>query len=201
MLVLANLGLLLNMVFKFRIAVLVEQPLEDGFLDLLVIFLLKKVIVEKFHGADDEHFPALLTRVEGTDWPIGWERNGTTRQDRHSRSADIKSRTVRIDEFKTAILISLNHFIFILVSLCILASLLLGLLSSAISDAHKLLIKYTVADEGLLGVKVLVKVLPYDGIAINADTDLLEQGVNVGIKSTFTAFLHDDECGTTILNE
>ena len=161
MLVLANLGLLLNMVFKFRIAVFIEQPLEDGFLDLLVIFLLKKVIVEKFHGADDEHFPALLTRVEGTDWPIGWERNGTTRQDGHSRSADIKSRTVRIDEFKTAILISLNHIILLpLITLCILALLRCLLLRLSIGNTYQLFVEDTVSNESLLRMQVLIKMLP-----------------------------------------
>ena len=49
-LVFANLRLILNMILEFRIVVPAEQPPEDSLLNLLVIFLLKEIIVEKLHG-------------------------------------------------------------------------------------------------------------------------------------------------------
>jgi hypothetical protein len=48
-LILANLRLVLDMILEFRIVVSTEQPPEDGLLNLLVVFLLKEVIVEKLH--------------------------------------------------------------------------------------------------------------------------------------------------------
>ena len=49
MYLLAYFRLFLDMVFKLCILALVEKPLENGLLNLLVIFLLKEVIVEKLH--------------------------------------------------------------------------------------------------------------------------------------------------------
>lgn len=47
--VLANLGLLFYMIFELGVVVAAKQPLENGFLNLLVVFLLKELIVEKLH--------------------------------------------------------------------------------------------------------------------------------------------------------
>ena len=54
MLVLTDLGLFFDVSLKLSITIATEQPLEDGFLHLLVILLLKEIIVEKFHGGHDK---------------------------------------------------------------------------------------------------------------------------------------------------
>ena len=78
MLILANLRLFLDMVFKLCILALIEKPLEYCLLNLLVIFFLKELIVEKLHGSEHEEFTTTLTRIESTDGSVCWETDRTT---------------------------------------------------------------------------------------------------------------------------
>ena len=47
--VIANLRLFLDVLFKFSIAVSAQKPLEDGLLHLLVVLLLEEVVMEKLN--------------------------------------------------------------------------------------------------------------------------------------------------------
>ena len=47
MLIFLNLGFFLNTFLELSISICVKQPLEDGLLNLLIVFLFKEVIVEK----------------------------------------------------------------------------------------------------------------------------------------------------------
>ena len=78
MLILADLRLFLDMVFKLCISALVEKPLEYCLLNLLVIFFLKELIVEKLHGSEHEEFTTTLTCIESTDGSVCWETDRTT---------------------------------------------------------------------------------------------------------------------------
>ena len=78
MYLLAYLRLFLDMVFKLCILALVEKPLENGLLNLLVIFLLKEVIVEKLHGCEHKEFSTTLACIESTDRSVCWETDWTT---------------------------------------------------------------------------------------------------------------------------
>ena len=78
MLVLADLRLFLDMVLKLCIIVLIEEPLEDCLLNLLVILFLKELIVEKLHRAEHKKFSTTLTRIESTDGPVSWETDWAT---------------------------------------------------------------------------------------------------------------------------
>lgn len=49
MVVLTDLGLLLHVTLELGLPVLAEQPLENGFLNLLVVFVLEELIGEKLH--------------------------------------------------------------------------------------------------------------------------------------------------------
>lgn len=49
MLILADFWFLFDVIFELGVVITTEQPLEDCLLNLLVVFLLEKVIVEKLH--------------------------------------------------------------------------------------------------------------------------------------------------------
>lgn len=49
MVVLINLRLLLNIIFEFGVLILVEQPLENSLLNLLIVLVFKEFISEEFH--------------------------------------------------------------------------------------------------------------------------------------------------------
>lgn len=53
-LVLADLRFFLNVVLKLCIVVPAEQPAENGLLNLLIVFLFKKFVMEKLHGTQDK---------------------------------------------------------------------------------------------------------------------------------------------------
>ena len=108
MLILAYLRLFLDMVFKLCILALVEKPFENGLLNLLVIFLLKELIVEKLHGSEHKEFSTTLTCIESTDRSVCWETDWTTRENRYGGAVHIQRCSIRIDKLKATILISLN---------------------------------------------------------------------------------------------
>ena len=87
------------MVFELSVIVLIEKPLEDGLLDFLVVLFLKKLIVEKLHRCHDEELTASLARIEGTNGPVGWERDRTRRHYGYGWSVHIQSCSVGINEF------------------------------------------------------------------------------------------------------
>lgn len=62
--VLADLGLLLHVTLELGLPVLAQQPLEDSFLDFLVVLILEKLIRKKFHRSHHKKFPTLLTTVK-----------------------------------------------------------------------------------------------------------------------------------------
>ena len=151
------------MVFKLCIVITTEQPLEDCLLNLLVVFLFKEVIMEKPDRRKDKQLSALCTLVKSSDRSIRRETDWTTRHYGYGRSTDIQSGAIWINELETAILISFNQIILVdCVSLGVLASLLVGLLRLALSDSDEFFVEYTVSNEGLLWVQVLVEVLPDD---------------------------------------
>jgi len=49
-------------------------------------------------------------------------------------------------------------------------------------------------------VQVLVKVLPDDGISVHTNTNLFQEGVDVGVKFAFTSLLHDYHGTASALN-
>ena len=201
MLILAYLRLFLDMVFKLCILALVEKPLENGLLNLLVILLLKELIVEKLHRAEHKKFSTTLTRIESTDGPVGWETDRTTWENRHGGTVHIKRRSIRIDKLKATVLIALYEVIRISSEFfCIFTSLLSGLFGLAFGDTHEVLIKNAVTNEALFRVQVLVEVLPDNWVTIDTDTDLLQEGINIGVDSAFTSLLHNYERAASALN-
>ena len=119
--------------------------------------------MEKPDRRKDEQLSALCTLVKSSDRSIRRETDWTTGHYGHGRSADIQSGAIWVNELETAILISFNQIILVdCVSLGVLASLLVGLLRLALSDSDEFFVKYTVSNEGLLWVQVLVEVLPDD---------------------------------------
>ena len=49
-------------------------------------------------------------------------------------------------------------------------------------------------------MQVLVEVLPNDRVRVDADANLLQEGIDVGIQSRFTTFLHHNHGATAILD-
>ena len=87
------------MVFEFSVIVLTEKPPEDSLLDFLVVLFLKKLIVEKLHRCHDEELTTSLARIESTNGPVGWERDGTRRHYGYGWFVHIQSCSIGINEF------------------------------------------------------------------------------------------------------
>ena len=181
------------MVLELGVIITAKKPFEDGFLNLLVVLLLEKVIMEKLDGAEHEELAAARTNIESANRTICGETDRTTGDDRDCWAVHIECGTIWIDEFEATILVALNQLILAnCVSLGILARLGIRLLGFALGDAHDLLVEDTVADEGLLRVQVLVEVLPDDRIRIHTNAHLLQESINVRVQSALASFLHDD---------
>lgn len=158
MLLILNLGLILDVLFELSITVSAEQPSENGFLNLLVVLVFEEVVREEFHGAHNEELSTLLALVEGTDGAVWREGNRSRTQDGNGRLAHIQGSTVGVHELETAILITLSKLILgVLVALGVLALLLLSGFGFTLGDADEFFVKATIANVGLLRVQVLEK--------------------------------------------
>ena len=192
MLILAYVRLFLDMIFKLCILALVQKPFENCFLNLLVIFFLKELIVEKLHRSEHKEFSTSLTCIESTDRSVCWETDWTTWENGYRGAEYIQSCSVRIDKPKSTILISLYKIFMISSNLSsVFTSLLSGLLRLAFSDTYQVLIQNTVSNEALLWVQVLVEMFSDNWVVINTYTNLFKEGINVSIKSAFASFLHN----------
>ena len=162
MLVLADLGFLLDVSLELGVRVW-EQPLEDGLLDFLVVFLLKEVIMQELDGAQDEELSFLSALVKRSDGSVGWKTDGPTGQDGHGGAVHVDGSAVWVDELKSTVLVLLGEVVLgVAISLGILALLLVALLLLAFCDSYQLFVQAAVADERLLRVKVLEEVLSDD---------------------------------------
>lgn len=163
MLVFADFWLLFDVTLELCIVVLMQEPLEDGLLNFLVIFLLKELVVEKLHRAQNEDSSAVLTHIEGADRPIRRETDWSARQNRHCRPVYVQRRAVRIHELQPAVLVTLNKVVLInRVALRILSCLLISGFGFSLGNSYQFLIKNSIADEGLFGMQVLIEVFPDD---------------------------------------
>lgn len=89
MLTIADFGLFLDVSLELCITVTIEQPLEDNFLHLLVVRLLKEVIMETSlspcrHWIHDEELSFARTFVEGTKRAVSGEADQAAQKDGHS---------------------------------------------------------------------------------------------------------------------
>lgn len=78
MVILIDLDLLIHIAFKLGLPIRAQQPLEDCFLDLLVVLVLKKFICKKLHRPQHKQLSSLLTLVKSADGSIWWETDWTT---------------------------------------------------------------------------------------------------------------------------
>ena len=95
----------------FDVALVIQKPLEETFLDLLVVLLFKEVVVHELHRAQDEQFAAFQRHVEGADWSVRGETDGTRTEDGATWFADVESGAVRVDELEAAILIPIVELV------------------------------------------------------------------------------------------
>ena len=206
--VLGHLRLVLN--GSFKVSFVLEQPVEDALLNLLIVFFLEEVIMEELHRAHDEQLTSLERHVEGANWAVRRETNRARRQESAARLAHIERRAVRVDELEPAMLITVVELIFsVAVLLRVLARLVLIFLLSTgspilISNSVDLLGEFIreapIANVGLLWMKVLVEGLPHNAIRVDADADLLEHGVDIGSELGLAAFIHHDDTAATLFD-
>jgi hypothetical protein len=76
--VLTDFSLLVDEFLEFGVFVLVQQPLENCFLDLLIVLILKEFVGEEAHRADNEQFSTVLSFVESADWLVRREADWST---------------------------------------------------------------------------------------------------------------------------
>jgi hypothetical protein len=105
--VIANIVFFFDVSLKLR-SVHVKKPSEYCFLNLLVILFLEELILEKLHRAQNEKLAIFRTDIKCTNWAVGWKADRTTRKNRLGGLTHINSTSVRIDELKTSILISVS---------------------------------------------------------------------------------------------
>lgn len=77
-LVLANLGFVLNVILEFSISFRIQEPLENSFLNLLVILIFKEIVFEKLHRAHHVELSLFSACVNCCNWSIWRERNRST---------------------------------------------------------------------------------------------------------------------------
>ena len=85
--VLGHLGLVLNSCLQ--VAFVLQQPVEDALLDLLVVFLLEELVVQELHRAHDEQLATLERHVEGANRAVRRETNRAGREERAAGLANI----------------------------------------------------------------------------------------------------------------
>ena len=198
--VFADIIFFFDVSFKLS-SVHVKKPSENGFLDLLVIFLLEELILEKLHRAENEKLAIFRTDIKCTNWAVRRKADRTTRKNRLSGFSHINCASVRIDELQTSVLISVRQFVsVVLVALSIFTLLLLLTLGFSIRHSHQLFVQDSVPNKCFLGVEVLIETLPNNRVSVDADSNLFEHGVNIGGKFVFSAFCHNDEDTASILN-
>ena len=61
----------------FDVALIIQKPLEESFLNLLVVLLFEEVVVQELHRTEDEQFTAFERHVESSNGSIGWETDWT----------------------------------------------------------------------------------------------------------------------------
>ena len=71
--VLCQLRFILNNCFD--VALIIQKPLEESLLDLLVVFLFEEIVVQELHGAENKQFTAFKRHVESSYGSIGRETN------------------------------------------------------------------------------------------------------------------------------
>ena len=75
MVVLCKLWLILDDCFD--VSLVIQKPLEESLLDLLVVLLFEEIVMQKLHGTKDEQFTAFERHIECSDWPVSWETDWT----------------------------------------------------------------------------------------------------------------------------
>lgn len=194
----------------FDVALVIQKPLEETFLDLLVVLLFKEVVVHELHRAQDEQFAAFQRHVEGADWSVRGETDGTRTEDGATRFADVESGAVRVDELEAAILIPIVELVLgVAVLSRILASFLFlalgaicgsNLVNYKLHLLYKLLRETAIANKGFLRVEVLVECFPHNAVRVHANANLLQHGVDISLEFGLTTFIHHDHATPTFLN-
>lgn len=196
--VLGHLRLVLN--GSLKVSFVLEQPVEDALLNLLVIFFLEEVVMEELHRAHDKQLASLERHVEGANWAVRRETNRARRQESAARLAHIERRAIGVDELEPAMLIAVVKLIFsVAVLLRVLARLVLIFFLST-GSLGEFIREAPIANVGLLGMEVLVEGLPHNAIGVDADADLLEHGVDVGSEFGLAALIHHDDTAATLFD-
>lgn len=102
--VVRDIRVFLDVSFKFCL-VIGQQPFEGSLLDLLIVFFLEELVLEKHHRPENEQFPSLWTHVECCHWSVTGEGNRTTRKNGETWLSDVQSGAIGIHKFETAVLI------------------------------------------------------------------------------------------------
>ena len=103
--VLGELGLVLDGALELGVRV-GEQPLEDGLLDLLVVFLLEELVLEERDRPQHEQLAPLRTHVEGGHGAVGGVAHGARGEDGEAGLAHVQRRAVGVHEGEAPVLVA-----------------------------------------------------------------------------------------------
>jgi len=198
--VLAELGLVLDALLE--VALVVEQPPKEGLLDLLVVLLLEELVVEELNRAHDHELALAGTHVEGGDGAVGGEADGPTGEERTAGLADVDGGSVGVDELEAAVLVAVGQLVLgVAVLLGVLARLVLLLaVFLSLGGLDQLVVETAVADEGLLGVQILVEGLANDRVAVDADPHLLQHCIDVRVELMLATLRHYNQTSTSLFD-
>jgi len=171
-------------------------------LNLLVIFLLEKLVAKELHRCHDEELTTSWTDVECTHRSIGRETDWTTGEKRNTWLSYVNSSTIGIHKLQPTILISLSH---IVLRVSILTRILswfvpIFLLFRSISNFDELIIETSIANKSLFGMQILMESLSNNRVTVDTDSYLLKHCIDVGVGLLFSTLRHYYHTSTSVLD-
>ena len=161
-------------------------------MNLLVIFLFKKLVAKELHGTNNEELSTSWTDIECSHRSVGWETDWTTGEKRLTWSSHVDSCSIRIDKLYSSILISLCHIVFrVSILTRVLSWLILILfLFITLSSLGELVIETSVANKSLFGMQILMESLSDNRVTIDKNSYLLKHCIDVGVCLLLSALRH-----------
>jgi len=158
----------------FNITLIFEKPIENGFLNLLIIFFFKEFVAKELHRPNHEQLSSFCAHINCRGWSICWKTYGSSRKNRLWWLSHVYCCSIWIHKFEPTIFISVGQLVFrISIFLRIFTRLCPIFFLSSISSFNKSIIQTAVPNKGLLGMQVFMERLSDDWVGIDAYSYLL----------------------------
>lgn len=110
MMVLAQFRLVLNTLLQVHL--IIEQPAEHGFLDLLVVLLFKEFVTKELNRAGDEQLASPRALVKSSDGSICGETDWPTRQNCLTWPPNVDGSSIWVYELEPTVFIPVSQLVF-----------------------------------------------------------------------------------------